>query len=675
MNSRFSMRTAFCCLTLLFVAAVANHSCLVAQDDVKRGLGAGSSAISNSTNSRWAYNWKHTKIDGLNGEFVPMFWSGGNLQTKINAIKGYGDTKYVLGFNEPELPTQANMTAENAAAQWKTISDGFAGTDIKLVSPAVSDNQNGRDWLADFMGRVADNGARVDEIAFHWYSGIQTSNPTAAANRFLDKVDLYHETYDRPIWVTEFAMLDYGNPGNFTLEQANTANTIFLETAIAGLESRDFVTRYAWWNHNNDSRLVAQDANGLYRPTSMGDKYIPTLVNGDTKDLNGSGTGTDMHYLRGGSLVNNGSDLGNSSVARVYALKNLDGSALSSTFGGSGDWGVINWGSVSVEADATLRKIGAGAVTWRNIDIYNDGKILLAYSNNNVNNGTLKISGSGTNAAGSGTIQINGGANLVLGTAADNAGFSLGYDTTYAGGSVTVDGVGISLTGTGAIHSQTTFVANKDFSYDGNLVQGGTSEQGIVKRGSATLTLNGDNTYVGYTTVAEGTLLVNGSIAGNDVILRNGSTLGGDGQIAADINVLSGIVAPGNSTGTLFADNAIFASGSRLELELASAIDFDRLVLSDSLSFDPDAILEIVLLDGYQPMVGDEFDILDFTSFSGTLGNIDAPSLANGLQWDVSSFGANGTIGVVSAVPEPATFGLLMLGMISFVARRRRQLS
>ena len=47
--------------------------------------------------------------------------------------------QYVLGFNEPERPDQANMTVAQAISSWTTISNSFTGTNTKLVSPAVAD--------------------------------------------------------------------------------------------------------------------------------------------------------------------------------------------------------------------------------------------------------------------------------------------------------------------------------------------------------------------------------------------------------------------------------------------------------------------------------------------------------------------------------------------------------
>lgn len=656
---------------LCVLALVFGESISFAQD-VKRGIGAGDGSLANSLNSRWAYDWNYNSPNAYNGEYVPMFWAGGNLNTKINAIKGYSNVNYVLGFNEPERADQANMTVANAVNQWATISSGFAGTGIKLVSPAVSDTADGRQWLDEFMTAVdADPNLVVDEVAFHWYGSVSNTsangtvtlkNATNTANSFLNKVDQYHTNYGRDVWVTEFAGLDFA--GNFTTEEMNEWNATFLKTAIAGLEARDHVTRYAWWNHNNDSRLVSKDSYGQWRPTEVGDHYNSTLLSGDVRDINGSGVGLDMIYLRGGSFVNDGADIGNA-FGRIYAMANHDGSNATSQFGGSGDWAQHAWGSVSVEENAIFQKVGTNTVSWRNMDIYHDGTLTLA--GGTANEGTVWIHGEGTNAQGDGKIVLNSRSTLRLGNENDTAGFTLDYEMEYRGGTLTIDGVGIVLNGDATIIQQSFFNVNEDVVMNGSFLG---NSPGIVKTGDAKLTLNGNNQYAGFTRVNDGTLEINGTIGGNNVLVNAGGTLSGTGVIVSDIVASAdATVSPGNSPGTLSATNAIFRDDSLLMIELGSATQYDQLMLSGLLTVDAGAMLEIRLLDGYEPIVGSEFQILRFSSSSGMFDTITAPQLSQG-NWDFSSLSSDGFLRV-TAVPEPSAFASLLLVMGLFGCHRR----
>jgi len=249
-----------------FAAACMPIDSSVAQE--KRGLGGNNNALITGINAGWYYNWSLARNSSIaHAEYVPMFWSGGNVNTgNIQNVINNSSSQYVLGFNEPEREDQSNMTVATALARWADL-QVLRDNGFKLVSPAPSDTRDGRAWLDEFMDGVeADPNLEVDEIAFHWYGSVNPNNPTSSANSFLNKVDQYHNNYGRPVWITEFAGLDFAN--NFDSATMQEANQIFLERVVAGLESRDYVTRYAWWNHNNDSRLLTTNTD---LPTETGE--------------------------------------------------------------------------------------------------------------------------------------------------------------------------------------------------------------------------------------------------------------------------------------------------------------------------------------------------------------------------------------------------------------------
>ena len=62
-----------------------------------------------------------------------------------------------------------------------------------------------------------------------------------------------------------------------------------------------------------------------------------------------------------------------------------------------------------------------------------------------------------------------------------------------------------------------------------------------------------------------------------------------------------------------------------------------------------DGVLEVTLLDGFQPRAGDVFLVLDFNHIQGRFHQITLPNL-NGLTWDTSDLYAAGAL---CAVPEP----------------------
>ncbi|MCP4099640.1 MAG: hypothetical protein GY748_25755, partial [Planctomycetaceae bacterium] len=78
----------------------------------------------------WNYSWGMERIEQQPAEiaFMPMVWGAWgqkNLQASLNAqvvpkIKS-GDVRWVLGFNEPDKPEQANMPYTEALKYWPML--------------------------------------------------------------------------------------------------------------------------------------------------------------------------------------------------------------------------------------------------------------------------------------------------------------------------------------------------------------------------------------------------------------------------------------------------------------------------------------------------------------------------------------------------------------------------
>ena len=109
---------------------------------------------------------------------------------------------------------------------------------------------------------------------------------------------------------------------------------------------------------------------------------------------------------------------------------------------------------------------------------------------------------------------------------------------------------------------------NQSTTFSGQIIGGGS----IVKDGTGTLLLTGNNTYAGGTTINAGTLAVNGSLT-SGVNVLGGGTLGGTGTIGGNVTV-NGAISPGNSVGTInIAGNYIQNPGSTYQVEVATQSD------------------------------------------------------------------------------------------------------
>lgn len=128
----------------------------------------------------------------------------------------------------------------------------------------------------------------------------------------------------------------------------------------------------------------------------------------------------------------------------------------------------------------------------------------------------------------------------------------------------------------------------------GNLYDVGIGGGTLVKNGTGTLTLTGNSTFPGSTTVNSGTLLVNGSIASTQTFV-NGGTLGGVGFIHGNVLNSGGNVAPGNSIGTLTVKgNYVQTQHGTLTIEVAGAKSGQHDLLAVSQRATIDGTLRIV---------------------------------------------------------------------------------
>jgi hypothetical protein len=324
--------------------------------------------ILQSVNAGWYYGWRPDKPGGVgnfDADFVPMIWGAHQAnQFEIDRILGYGDVEWVLGFNEPERPDQANLTVSQAIAAWRTLSAGFTGTNVKLISPGVADTGGaggGQQWLASFMAQADAENLKVDGVAFHWYGVSNPNDPIGAANSFISRVDSYHNSYDLPVWITEFAIHDWG--GVYTDEEMRVANAIFLENVIPRLESRSYVGGYAFYNWFGDSRLVEGSP---LTPTNVGVNYVGVIKTGEVYNFSNIDLGEHVAYLSGGELVYQG---GAGRVCYINALANT------SRLSGTANWGLSAGNWVRVQPGATLRKSSANHVTLDIVNVTNNGVI------------------------------------------------------------------------------------------------------------------------------------------------------------------------------------------------------------------------------------------------------------------------------------------------------------
>ena len=143
----------------------------------------------------------------------------------------------------------------------------------------------------------------------------------------------------------------------------------------------------------------------------------------------------------------------------------------------------------------------------------------------------------------------------------------------------------------------------------------------------------------------------------------------------------SGVLAPGQSPGMLVVEgDLILDPFSYLSFEMAGPESgmYDFLSVSGTATLG--GTLSLALLDDYVPDPGFSWQIMGFSSHTGVFTDYYGLSFGNGGYWDVA-YGNQGVYlyaeqgPVDSTIPEPATIGLLGMGLagIAIVRRRRRR--
>lgn len=97
-----------------------------------------------------------------------MQWNAGNID-ELHVKAQNANVGIVLGFNEPEIPDQSNMTPEVAAGEWVRCIEPLRRAGYRCGSPGMSNAPQAIPWLQEFLRRIRQMGSDVDFWAIHWY--------------------------------------------------------------------------------------------------------------------------------------------------------------------------------------------------------------------------------------------------------------------------------------------------------------------------------------------------------------------------------------------------------------------------------------------------------------------------------------------------------------------------
>ena len=223
----------------------------------KKGLGFGTKKEgweTTLTNLRckWFYSWTHEvqKAIPKGVDFTPMVfgkWGIKESATKAAAFAKSIGVREILGFNEPDESKQANLSVEKALDAWPMLME----TGLRLGSPSCVHPD--KEWMKEFMAGVKERKLRVDFVCMHSYGG-------PSAKSLVQRIESIHAMFEKPIWITEFAVGDWEAKSPETNRHKPERVLKFMEEALPLLDAMDIVERYAWFPAKQDDNALCTSA-------------------------------------------------------------------------------------------------------------------------------------------------------------------------------------------------------------------------------------------------------------------------------------------------------------------------------------------------------------------------------------------------------------------------------
>ncbi|EAT5890034.1 fibronectin-binding autotransporter adhesin ShdA [Salmonella enterica] len=319
-----------------------------------------------------------------------------------------------------------------------------------------------------------------------------------------------------------------------------------------------------------DNSGVLQVGEGELENTLFGSGSLVKTGTGELT-LGGDNSYSGGTTITGGTLTADHADsLGTGAIANSGVLQVGEGE-LKNTLSGSGSLVKTGTGELTLSGDNSYSggtTIIGGTLTADHADSLGTGAV--------ANSGVLQV-GEGeleNTLSGSGSLVKTGTGELTL--SGDN---SYSGGTTIIGGTLTADHA--DSLGTGAVANSGVLQVG-----EGELENTLSGSGSLVKTGTGELTLGGDNSYSGDTTIADGTLIaanVNALGSGN---IDNSGTLMLDANGAfelANITTHTGATTALAAGSTLDAGQLTQEDGSTLSIDLGAATD-EAVITADSVT-------------------------------------------------------------------------------------------
>jgi autotransporter-associated beta strand protein len=338
-------------------------------------------------------------------------------------------------------------------------------------------------------------------------------------------------------------------------------------------------------------------------------------------------------------------------------------------------------GVLSGPNDATLVVNDAGSIDQRPLVFSNSantftGTVSLANNQSTVRFASIGDAAGtanivfGTNASRNGSFQLDTSAvapmvlanrRIEIVTGASGAGTArIENRNTTAANTLTID-TDLLVTGTGGTKTLEFRGGNTgDNTFAGDIANGGLATLNLSKQDAGKWILSGDNSYNGTTTVAAGTLLINGdhSAATGAVAVNGTSTLGGSGTIGGSVTVALGAkIAPGTSVGTLAIGGGLnisaMADGAgTLNFDLGPIAASDKITVGGGLNIGSGALgFSDFVFSNVGGLQAGTYTLITSSALTGTLNGADLVGTIGSFDATLQISGNNIVLALVAGKP------------------------
>jgi hypothetical protein len=232
----------------------------------------------------WYFNWRPWPDSSCaptdKAKFIPRISGSQDMQHLSIAVANAQASGWLIGFNEPNLTNQSNISPAQGAILWKQIEEAALPAGIKLVSPTPNPgnpgsygNPHGHQWLwvmvQEYKARNGGRSPHFDALSWNVYGNSGTELIDFLKAR---RQEALQRGYNVPIWVLEYA-------GNCLGSVSNNQSVMLATTPW--LETTSWIGRYAWFanrltgsgpnqnGHQNCSLINPTSGN----PTILGQIY------------------------------------------------------------------------------------------------------------------------------------------------------------------------------------------------------------------------------------------------------------------------------------------------------------------------------------------------------------------------------------------------------------------